>query len=69
MTTEEIIERARLDWYRDNNRILLTIIKEKDNLLRKQETEILQLRKELDGVVQEKQGEMERVSTELASRA
>lgn len=30
MTTEQIIEKSKLDWYRDNNKILYSMLKDKD---------------------------------------
>lgn len=47
MTTEEIIEKSKLDWYRDNNKILYRMLKEKDNKLRELTLENQELKKQL----------------------
>lgn len=47
MTTEQIIEKSKLDWYRDNNKILYRMLKEKDNKLRELTLENQELKKQL----------------------
>lgn len=47
MTTEEIIEKSKLDWYRDNNKILARMLKEKDTKLRDLTLENQELKKQL----------------------
>ena len=66
MTTEEIIYKSKLDWYRENNKVLYRMLKEKDIKLRRQETEILQLRKELNELARGEQKKMERIPIRVA---
>lgn len=47
MTTEQIIEKSKLDWYRDNNKILHRMLKEKDTKLRELTFENQELKKQL----------------------
>lgn len=47
MTTEEIIEKSKLDWYRDNNKMLARMLKEKDTKLRDLTLENQELKKQL----------------------
>lgn len=48
MTTEEILEKSKLDWYRDNNKILARMLKEKDNKLREMTAENQELKRQLE---------------------
>lgn len=47
MTTEQIIEKSKLDWYRDNNKILYSMLKDKDTKLRELTIENQELKKQL----------------------
>ena len=47
MTNEEILEKSKLDWYRDNNKILARMLKEKDTKLRELTVENQELKKQL----------------------
>lgn len=47
MTTEEILEKSKLDWYRDNNKLLAKMLKEKDTKLRELTAENQELKKQL----------------------
>lgn len=47
MTTEEILEKSKLDWYRDNNKVLAKMLKEKDTKLRELTAENQELKKQL----------------------
>lgn len=47
MTTEQIIEKSKLDWYRDNNKILYNMLKDKDAKLRELTIENQELKKQL----------------------